>query len=918
MAYTREQLEQAIKNLNAKANDPALSSLDRSKAKADLVTLSVEWKRLGSAPASQPLTEAASPETTNYYADRLKVGFTDWISRLLPEGADRAVFDYDYPTSDEATQGGGYIREIERRRMEAVQQKAQEWFGAGAPRTPADNLQRYAGIAVESIASDPIMSVLGGRGVLGVAGNLVGSGVSGVTGAIAYDVASETANSLGASPETQRMVGELAANAAGVGAFALGAKVSGLTGIGTNSARILLENRQIQKNLDSASDYIVSGNMRQVIDDIVSADPKIDTHIEAIRNISKLVPQFKVAPGIALYDNAVVRKNMETLIKESPQFRASVEASLKDLGNAIRARQTALFGTAANADVVRNVTKAYGNYGVKLNNVTRRIDNIDTAMDTLVNKVRTSADPLDIGTAASNLMGAKEKALREKNSIEYEQLLTKYTEAGLDFPAPSVQRLHEFVGGATAEKLFTPFPSLVGKLRTLLSPQVPQQREVTPSVGDLLTGRRTGVQADWATSAAPQYQSITLRQLDSLKQELNKAIRQAEGSVALGNSLPTLNALKSALKTEIEAIPEFGKAYRAIDESFYRDLGIPFDTAGLSQLDSLKFNETVGSYLSKPERARDFISFVGESGLPVVKDAILLRMRNKAFSPDGTFKPDGYAKFIRENGSVIDVVPGLRAELNDISSSISQMDAVKTRLDTQSKQADAAQADSFMRAVSEKGLNAAITDMLVRPEKLINYTRTLKNLDPESATSVRRGIQTALVNRAFDSPEGASAFIDKNPDVFTAFFGPKYINNVKALTDAYDIVRRIDPSRMTFAFSYKEADALQKTTGSSMPQVGSILRDRITSTTQKLLILLSRWFTKRTASRRDDDMINLMTSPEALDRLASTAKAYKDNYIDKNKFGEIITYQLPLIFTRASEATERGAKIEQRTPAAAP
>lgn len=912
MALTREQLEQAIQNLNTKVNDPALSSAEQAQARADLTKLSVAWKQLGAQPATQPLTEAASPERSNYLADRMKLGFTDFLSRALPDTVRPYVFDYEEPSTqgvDLATQGATLAQESQRRRAEAVQQKAQEWFGAGAPRAASDNLERYAGIALESIASDPVMSVLGGKGVTGVAGSLLSSGVSGLAGSVGYDVVAETANSLGASPELQDTLGQLGAAVTG-GVVGLSATMaSSAINTAQQGRRVLSENRDIQRSLDTASDYIVSSGMRQVVDDIVTADPNIDANIEAIRNISRLVPKFKVGPGIALYDNAVIRKNMETLLKESPQFRASVEASLKDLGNAIKVRQEALFGTASNADVVRTVTSSIGNYGVKLNAAQRRIDNIDNTIGTLVNKVRTAKEPVDIGTAATKLMEAKEAALRTKNSAQYEYLLNKYTEAGLEFPAESVQKLHEFVGGVTMERLFTPFPTLVGKMKQYLTPKVSEAPPQAPSMMSLLAGRPA------AATPTQTYQPLTLRQLDSLKQEVNKAIRQARTPNSnLGNALPSLNILKDTLRAEILALPEFGKAYSDVDAAFYRELGIPFDSAGLSQLDSLKFNETVGNYLSKPERATDFLAFVGDAGYPIVKDSILLRMRPRIFSQDGSFKPDAYAKFLAENGAVINTVPGLRAELNDIGSTIAQMDATKARLDAQAKEADMAQADNFLKAVNEKGLNAAINDLLIRPEKLVNYTNTLNKLDPDSGERVRNGIRTALLNKAFDSPEGAAAFIAKNPEVFNGFFGSAYTANVKALADAYDIMRRIDPSRMTFAFSYKEADALQRATGSSMPQVGSILRDRISSTAQKLSILLSRWFTKRTSARRDTEIMSLLASPDALNRISSTASAYRANQIDAKEFLQRITAAIPLTIVRTQSLAQTGAEVEKRTP----
>ena len=912
MAVTKEQLEQAIKALEQKTNDTTLSDAERAAFQVDKVKLSVAYKTLGAQQATQPLTQAASPETTSFLADRIKYGFTDFLSRSLPP----SLFDYEAIPSPGTIDGRirkgtdeqwrQWDEASTKRRREAVALKAQEWFGAGNT-APSSPLERYAGIAVESVASDPIMSVIGARGPLGAALNVGGSLLSSATGAVTYDAVTATAESLGASPEWQQRFG--------VGGAVLAGALSGIPAASVQSAveaanqgrRVLRENRDIQRNLDNATDYVVSGNMSTVIDDIVAADPQIDKHIRAVKDITDLVPQFTVGPGIALYDNPVIKKNTETLLKESPQFRASVEASLKDLGNAVRTRQAALFGTASNADVVRAVTSNIGNYGIKMDAANKKLQNIDAALDRTVSAARTQSDALDIGRATTRLIDEKEKALRTKNSAQYEYLLNTYTEKGVEFPASSTQRLHEFVGGATLERLFTPFPSLVAKMKTLLTPSKAGQSEV---LGALLRGTPAGGTTTTARGTL-RYQELSLRQLDSLKQELNKALRD---STSIPETRPALLRLKEVLNEEISAIPEFGDAYRAVDRSFYTDLGIPFDQAGLSQLDSLKFNETVGTYLSKPERAADFLSFVGDSGLPVVKDALLLKLQNKAFSADGALKPDAYAKFLTDNRASIDLVPGLRQELNNVGNTAEQINATRARLDMQVREADMKQADNYLKAVSSRGLNAAIGDILTRPEKLVQYSATLKNLDPDSAYRVKNGIRTALLNRAFESTEGAQAFIQANPDAFGTFFGSAYAKNVEALAQASDIVRSIDTSKMSFAFSFKEADMLQKSTGSSIPQITSTLRDRIASNTHKATILLSRWVTKRTADKRDAGMISLLSSPEALDRLAKTAEAYRANQIDLKQFAERLGTISAFAMLRTTSMAAQGAEVAEQTP----
>lgn len=907
MAVTKEQLEQAIRALDLQAADPTLSEAEKATVLANKTKLAIAYKTMGEAPATQPLTDAASPERTNFWADRVKYGFTDFLSRVLPDpffDLDTAPAPGQLNTPEAQAQFG--VTGMENRRREAARLKAQEWFGAGTT-APSGGVQRYAGIALESVASDPIMSALGGRGVATTALNVLGSGSTAAGGALAYDTITQVAESLGATPEWQDRWGKAAAFAGGMLASVPAASLQSALDAANQGRRILKENRDIQTSLDNASDFVVTGNMRKVIDDIVTADPKIDKHIQQVKDIAELVPKFTVGPGIALYDNPVIKKNMEVLLKESPQFRASVEASLKDLGLAVKTRQAAMFGTAEDADVVRNVHALIGDYGIKMNAANRRLDAIDSAIDRTVEAARTAKDPLDIGRAATRLIDEKEKALKAKNTAQYEYLLNTYTEKGVEFPAASVQRLHEFVGGATVEQLFTPFPTLVGKVKTLLSPKTIEQAEQLPGMQSLLSS--TGAQLRPAASVK-QYSPITLRQLDSLKQELNKAIRESSNNQ---NVLPALRRFKDVLTEEIKNIPEFGPRYREVDASFYRDLGIPFDTAGLSQLDSLKFNETVGTYLSKPERAIDFLSFVGDAGLPVVKDSILLRLQNRAFTTDGQFKPAAYAKFLNDNKAVIDTVPGLRAELNNIGNTVDQMNSVRSRLDSQAREADMRQADNFLKAVKGQGLRTAVNDIL-DSTKLAQYTDTLKNLDVDSAARIRNGIRTALLNRAFESTEGAEAFMKKHPAAFNTFFGSAYTSNVEALAKASDIVRRLDTSRMNFAFSYKEADLLQKATGNSIPQVTSTLRDRIASNVQKATILLSRWMTKRTADKRDAAMVDLLSSPEALDRIAKTAEAYRNNQIDVRQFAERISAISALTTIRTTSMAQEGAEKASQTP----
>jgi hypothetical protein len=921
MAVTKEQLETAIRELETKKADPSISASDRAGLQADSVKLAAAWRAMGSADQTSPMTTAANPENTNFWYDSAVRGFTNYIRESLIDGtkaptvlgAEALPFDQSEQVRRQSQQDIDKLFGVEvdiddpqyqQAVNEAVGAKSTEWFG-GANSMPQTGWQRYGGAAVEAVTGDPIMSVVGGRGLLSAVVNVGSSAVAGGGGALGYDALSGTAESLGATPAWQQFWGQTGAFIAGLAS----GTSAGMTGAGlerVSAARDMVRKQKgVQDSLDKASDFLVTSNMRTVIDDIVTTEPRIDQHIETLRVMSDIIPNFEIAPGIALYDNAVIRKNMETLIKESPKFRAAVETNLRDMGNAITVRRSSLFGTT-NPDEIRTaMINTMPNYGVKLNNVVRRRDEIDKGIDRVLTAARTEAEPVNVGTAARRLIDAKEAVVKQEMTVQYDKLINDYTAQGMVFPEDSVGNLWNLVSGALDAKLFTPFPGLVGKVNQLLRPQTIPATEAMPSLGAMLGGRTATIR----TPEVTQFRELSLEQLDSLKQELNKALRNSYGQT----SYPLLRQMKEALTTEIDKMPGFGEAYRATDRSFYQKLGIPFDAAGLSQLDSLKFTETVGNYLAKPERARDFLSFVGDEGVPVVKDAILMRLRRTAFDTEGNFKPANYAKFLGENKTLLDTVPGMREELRNIGGTVAQMDAVKARLDTQYNAYSVEQADNLLKAVHSRGADKAVGEMLDSALKTDMYLKTVNRLDPESARTVRNGVRNTLLNRAFATPS-ARDFINQHESLFNQWFGSTYTESVQALSYANDLLRRVDPAKMAYSTSFKEADALANSIGTSAPQVGSLFRDRISSVPHKASILFSRWFTMRTSGRRDEEMMSLLMNPDGLKRISDTARLQRENKIDVNEAVRRVSEVMLTALVSKGSVAQEGAEVAERTP----
>ena len=66
--------------------------------------------------------------------------------------------------------------------------------------------------------------------------------------------------------------------------------------------------------------------------------------------------------------------------------------------------------------------------------------------------------------------------------------------------------------------------------------------------------------------------------------------------------------------------------------------------------------------------------------------------------------------------------------------------------------------------------------------------------------------------------------------------------------------------------------------------MGSLFRDRISSGYQKISIVLSRFFSKKTHDSRDKALSDLLLDTEAVEAITKVANAYKDNKLSAEDF----------------------------------
>lgn len=904
MAVTIEQVEKSLRNADAAARDSTNPNAEMARVDASRLAAQLRLMQATKAPVTAPLADAVDPENNNYLAEQAKLGLTgDFLYNALKAVSDPLadlVFGVESTGLSPTPAERQSVVEAAKKRMTARVFDFTDVAPSGA-------LEKYAGIGVRAVTGDPLMSVMGARG-LGTAAIEAGtSAFAASSGAFAGDLTREAAADLGMGESWQNFFGQLAGLTVGVSAGATSSTFNTALSSASALTKRLGSNKKTADAIDKASDFVASSQLKAVIADAVKADPNIDATIQAAKALQEAVPGLQLTPGSVLADNPIIKKNVEVLLKDSPSFRASFTASLRDGVTAIDKRRKALFGEFDVSKLRASIIARRGDYGVKLDNAIKKRERLNLAIEKTLDTARTNQDAQSVGVAAGKLIDAREATARQEVSAEYTRLFDKYTEEGVTFPKESVAALYGQVDVLLKSKIFTPFPTLIHKINTLLAPSISEKAATPPTMQQLLSGERTPTD-----TSGVQFRELSLEQLDSLKQEVNKSLRSAHQNVT--NVVPALTMLKERLDTEIRAIPGFGADYKAVDASYYTKIGVPMNTAGVKQLDSLNFREQVGRALARPEQARDFLSVAGPEGLPVVKDAILLRLGEKAFNAAGDFRPDQYAAFLQSNSGLINTVPGLAAELRDVGKTVKAYERRVATLDMEYARAAEKATDHLFSSVYNDGLAHVITEILRSPAKNERYLNSIRNFTPESAHMARQGIRASLLSTAFAAKDSRQ-FIRANAGTFNAWFGTTYTKNVEALAEVNDILGKVDPSKLGFAFSFKETDPLQKLTGTSAAQVGSLWRDRISSVHQKASIVFSRWFTKKAGEKRDEEMASMLLNPQALERIRITSEAYKANKIDLEQFLKQLSITIQRSMISKTELAMEGEELEaQQTP----
>lgn len=623
-----------------------------------------------------------------------------------------------------------------------------------------------------------------------------------------------------------------------------------------------------QNPLDKVSDsvkegetFVATSQVSEFLTSALKADPNTQVKINEVESILSSYPELKIGPWVAMVENPLLKDNMNYLLKTQPEFRGKVDSQLSEASVALNIRKENLYGKEGSASekaILDELDKA----SQKAKKV---IEALDKDLHTVTSKasyarVRT---PEQIGRTANNLIERKKKAVTSLMSPKYTNLFKNAEDSGVVFSKEKTESLYSFANNEVKE-LFGVLPREYGQIINKWKP-VP----VKDSEGKIVKDAQGNVLKESPDGS--------LRQLDSLKRSINKGLANSN---IKGDSRARLENLKKALDVEIRNMGSFGSEYKALDLEYWKLVGLPLGSEGLKQISSKKFDDQKAPLLSKPAQAREFLSSVGDIGLPVVRAAVYSNLNKAAMNPKTSeLDYDKVNSFIKSpaNRDIIEIA-GMSDELSTMTKAIRAID--EGRLAQSNKFIEGSQQYSkdFFAQVNNKGLDEVVTDMFNSRSKTDRYLDFIKGLDSNSQDIILTGIKGEMVSQALNSKGPSIKFFEKNKRAFDSVFGKGTYEEAKKLSKLEDLFNSINLDSVNIASKQvRMQDPIQKRTGVPLSQISSVARDRIMSGFQKFFVILNKMNSSRIDSTHDNLMMDLFLKEGALKNLNEQADKLKLN-----------------------------------------
>lgn len=457
----------------------------------------------------------------------------------------------------------------------------------------------------------------------------------------------------------------------------------------------------------------------------------------------------------------------------------------------------------------------------------------------------------DMGTRLTNMVKAKEATIRKTLSPLYKKVLESAEAAGIKLPKENAQALVAFVNDEANKDVFSKFPALYRQIKT-------KWQAPTPVSSRIQTKYRIAKQPANAVA-----NDVSVNDLDSLKRNVNKAINDTDDK----DQLRMLFELKREVNKAIDSVdPAFSAPYKAIDQRYAQELGIPFNEQGILQVSRAKFVEnTVPTLTSKTSSLKQALAVIGDDpdGIRLVEDAFITAIaNNRAIVNTNTMEvnPQQLKRWMAANKEKLDLVPSIQKRLEDLAAGVTKIGDERTAILAAIKQDKVTYLEDVLGEAfkTSGGIQVYINNVMKNPAKLDDMLARIDG--DQTATDAVKATMLDILTSGGNNP---LQWFDANIPAMAKVFGGDSIPSLRYAVEASERLAT-NPATLKVNPTTTNRTKMEQLTGTRPEQFVGELRNQIITTSRVLINTVSRFFQNKASRSEATNVQALLLNPKAL------------------------------------------------------
>lgn len=548
-------------------------------------------------------------------------------------------------------------------------------------------------------------------------------------------------------------------------------------------------------------------------------------------------------PLLQAADNNIFSQTARSLSARDLGFQAAYANLEQEAAKQLASRQQKMFGSVEEA----RMAGALGAPTKVAPKVEKRISELENKMaDAAMDFERSNFQ--EIGDKLRNLTKAKEAKVRQEMSGKYNSVISAAETSGYKVSSEETGNLFDFVNSAENADIFKQFPSLNSAIKRNFQPkQIEAGYLIDPMTGKPLT------------PASVAFPEASMKDLDSLKREVNKVISNLPESKS--DLLPYLQDLKAQVAQVVENMPgDLGSVYKNVDKEFMARVGIPYGAKTVRDIKYKDFVESSIPALTKNKTSlSDYISSVDRNdALGVIKDAFFADATRYGVVKDGVLDPKKLSRYIDTHKDTLSLVPEIRDALKNTSNTGMEFQQTLGRLDEMKLVQDTQASAKIFDKLNKSGLDGVASSFITSPD----FRRTFMALGGAGRNDAAiKVLRAKLTDMAFNSASPVE-YIAKNQDAFNSAFGKTY---TKSVMDMAEVATKLqDKLFINTPIKTIQRTGLEEAAGVSPAGLVSVLRDRVAGPVYKATNLLSKFFVNQVDKGTKESLTKFLADPDAV------------------------------------------------------